>query len=95
MQGVGFRPFIYKLAEEMNLKGYVLNSSIGVFIEAESEKPALQNFVIRIEKEKPPLSVITSFETTFLDPANYKIFEIRKSKNESEKIGRASCRERV
>ncbi len=84
VQGVGFRPFIYKLAEEMNLKGYVLNSSKGVFIEAESEKPALGNFVIRIEKEKPPLSVITSFETIFLDPVNYKKFEIRKSENESE-----------
>lgn len=84
VQGVGFRPFIYKLATEMNLKGFVLNSSKGVFIEVESKKEILQNFILRIEKEKPKLSLITNFETTFLDPVNYNKFEIKESKNEKE-----------
>jgi len=84
VQGVGFRPFIYKLAKEMDLKGFVLNSSLGVFIEAESDRNILQNFILRIEKEKPPLSLINSLEATFLDPLNYNEFEIRESKNEEE-----------
>ncbi len=84
VQGVGFRPFIYRLASEMNLKGFVLNSSKGVQIEAESTKENLDKFVLRINNEKPSLSVITSFEFSFLDPAGYNNFEIKESKNEDE-----------
>ena len=81
VQGVGFRPFIYNLAKKMNLKGYVLNSSSGVYIEAEHEKKFLNDFVLKIEKEKPVLSVITGLEFSFLDPVGYRNFEIRKSEN--------------
>ena len=38
VQGVGFRPFVYRLASELQLNGWVLNSSQGVFIEAEGER---------------------------------------------------------
>ena len=38
VQGVGFRPFVYRLASELDLKGWVINSSQGVFIEAEASK---------------------------------------------------------
>ena len=55
VQGVGFRPFIYRIATEMNLNGFVLNSSKGVQIEAESTKENLDNFILRIDKEKPSL----------------------------------------
>lgn len=84
VQGVGFRPFIYRLATDLKLKGYVLNSSNGVFIEAEGEKELLDEFVLRIEKEKPPLSIITNLEFSFLDPIGYDKFEIKESKSESE-----------
>ncbi|MCB0834971.1 MAG: acylphosphatase, partial [Bacteroidetes bacterium] len=47
VQGVGFRPFIHRLASEMHLNGYVLNAPEGVFIEAESEKNTLDEFVTR------------------------------------------------
>ena len=80
VQGVGFRPFIYRLANELNLKGYVLNNSNGVFIEAEGEEPILKIFLSRIETDKPGISVITSLEHSFLDPIGYKKFDIRKSK---------------
>jgi len=50
VQGVGFRPFIYRLAEEMNLKGWVINDSQGVFVEAEAEPEVLQRFLLRIER---------------------------------------------
>lgn len=84
VQGVGFRPFIFRLANEMNLKGYVLNSSKGVFIEAEGETEILKQFILRIEKEKPPLSIIQSFEYSFLDLAGYAQFVIKESEKEDE-----------
>jgi hydrogenase maturation protein HypF len=76
---VGFRPFIYKLANELNLSGYVLNNSMGVFIEAEGNEPILRTFLSRIEADKPRLSVITSLEHSFLDPVGFSKFEIKKS----------------
>ena len=79
VQGVGFRPFVYRLAEELELKGWVINSSIGVFIEAEAEKSILDMFVLRIQNEKPARSSIQSFEFSYLDPIGYNKFEIRKS----------------
>ena len=84
VQGVGFRPFIYNLAKKMNLNGYVLNSSSGVYIEAENEKDILNDFILKIEEEKPALAVITGFEFSFLDPVGYRDFEIRKSKNDND-----------
>lgn len=85
VQGVGFRPFVYRLASEMGLKGWVINSSQGVFIEAEGCKEVLDNFIFRIDKEKPHLSFIQSMEFSFLDPSGYDKFEIRLSKDEGNK----------
>ena len=79
MQGVGFRPFIYRLAEEMKLKGWVINNTQGVFIEAEAAPEVLQQFLLRIEREKPAISFIQSFEHSFVDPVFYDKFEIRES----------------
>lgn len=85
VQGVGFRPFVYRIAEEMNLKGWVNNSASGVFIEAEAEKTILDEFVLRIQNEKPPRSFIQSFEFSFLDPVGFDKFEIRKSDDEGSR----------
>jgi hydrogenase maturation protein HypF len=79
VQGVGFRPFIFRLAIEMSLNGWVSNSSQGVFIECEGEKENLDLFLLRIEKEKPPISFIQSLEYSFFDPVGYKEFQIRHS----------------
>jgi hydrogenase maturation protein HypF len=87
VQGVGFRPFIFRLASSMNLKGFVLNSPQGVFIEVEGEKFDLDNFIIRIGNEKPVNSIIQSMEFSYLDPAGFDKFEIR----ESGKNGKASA----
>ena len=48
VQGVGFRPFIYRLARELNLKGWVNNSAAGVFIEVEGSETNLKKFLSRI-----------------------------------------------
>jgi hydrogenase maturation protein HypF len=85
VQGVGFRPFVYRLATEMGLTGWVLNSAQGVSIEAEGVKARLDQFLLRIEKEKPPRSFIQSLEASFLDPVGYPAFAIRYSDGAGEK----------
>lgn len=82
VQGVGFRPFIYRLAKELNLNGFVQNSQLGVIIEAEQYKGVLNNFILKIEKEKPLLAIIQSMEFSFLDVIGYNKFEIRDSQND-------------
>src|SRR5262245_3946089 len=79
VQGVGFRPFIFRLAVEMKLPGWVSNAQEGVLIEVEGPKENLDTFVARINKEKPVHSFIQSQEISFLDPVHYTTFEIRHS----------------
>src|SRR5512142_704659 len=56
VQGVGFRPFVYRLALELSLCGWVNNSPQGVFIELEGPRTQLANFLLRLDSEKPPRS---------------------------------------
>ncbi len=58
VQGVGFRPFVYGLAKEHTLAGFVGNNSEGVFIEVEGQEPQVQVFCRRILEEAPPLAHI-------------------------------------
>jgi len=81
VQGVGFRPFVHRLATELAVTGWVNNSPQGVFVEAESPRPTLEQFLRRLEAEKPPRSSIQSMETTWLDAVGFEKFEIRASEN--------------
>jgi hydrogenase maturation protein HypF len=81
VQGVGFRPFTYRLAQELRLSGWVNNSTQGVTVEVEGPAPDLQQFLLRLEREKPPRSSIQSLEPSWLDPAGYSGFEIRPSES--------------
>ncbi|MDD5542575.1 MAG: carbamoyltransferase HypF [Acidobacteriia bacterium] len=85
VQGVGFRPFIYRLATDLRLAGGVSNSAQGVFIEAEGERSALESFLLRIEKDKPPLASIQSLEFSYLDLLGFSEFRIRASAQEGAK----------
>jgi hydrogenase maturation protein HypF len=85
VQGVGFRPFIYKLAARFALHGCVKNSPQGVFIEVEGHKDSLENFLVCIEPEKPPRASIHSLEPSFLDPIGYTNFSIIASDKSGEK----------
>ncbi len=58
VQGVGFRPFVYNLAAQLEISGWVLNSSSGVEIEAVAPPAVLDEFVARLESDAPPLSRI-------------------------------------
>jgi hydrogenase maturation protein HypF len=82
VQGVGFRPFVYRLANELGLTGWVNNSLQGVFLEVEGRRADAEKFLLRLETEKPPRSSIQSLEASWLDPAGYANFEIRESRND-------------
>ena len=58
VQGVGFRPFVYRLAAELDLAGWVLNDSRGVLIEAEGEPGALAQLLGRLRSDAPPLAFV-------------------------------------
>lgn len=79
VQGVGFRPFVYRLARAMGLRGFVSNSSAGVVVEAEGDAASLRRFLSRLEGEKPAIACIRSMETVFLDGVGLPEFEIRAS----------------
>jgi len=83
VQGVGFRPFVYNLAHELGLAGYVLNSSAGVTIEIEGSESRVSEFVSRLRKRPPPLAQIEDFAVTALDPAGESGFVIRHSEAEA------------
>ncbi len=85
VQGVGFRPFIYRLAREMDLNGAVLNSSAGLVIEVEGPREQVELFRRRAGREKPPAAVVVSEESAFLPPAGFTRFEILPSDADEEK----------
>ncbi|MDP2366451.1 MAG: carbamoyltransferase HypF, partial [Ignavibacteria bacterium] len=79
VQGVGFRPFVYRIANELKLKGYVLNSSAGVKIEVEGMPNRLSGFLFKLQYEKPPLAIINSIESFYLPANGFKDFIIEQS----------------
>ena len=77
VQGVGFRPYVYRLACDLNLKGYVRNLGNVVEIIIEGEKTDL--FIERLPKELPPIAKITSMTVEDIDVENHGSFEIIES----------------
>lgn len=90
IQGVGFRPFIYRLATTRGLTGYVANTAAGVTIEADGSEQDLAHFVQAITAEKPPLASIDELhvEKSEIDPAlKHSYFEIHESLPSGNRIG--------
>ena len=79
VQGVGFRPFVFRLASELHLTGWVNNSSQGVNLEVEGSVSVLETFLERLAKDKPPRAFLQSLESSWLDPIGLSAFEIRPS----------------
>ncbi len=67
VQGVGFRPFVHRLATELGLAGLVGNDTSQVFIEVQGEHPVLECFVSKLQSEAPPLAAIESIVVTTCD----------------------------
>jgi hydrogenase maturation protein HypF len=79
VQGVGFRPFIYRLAGDRSLSGYVLNDGSGVEMEVEGPLASVSDFLTSIVREKPPRARIDTLSAEFLDPAGKPGFVIKES----------------
>lgn len=79
VQGVGFRPFIYQLAQRLCLVGTVGNDTRGVTIEVQGESAILQDFLAAIEKEKPPLASIQRIKVEMVPVQPSPDFSIVKS----------------
>jgi hydrogenase maturation protein HypF len=79
VQGVGFRPFVHRLATGLGLAGWVNNSCQGVSLEVEGPRKEVESFLLRLEAEKPARSFIQSLDASWLDPVGHHTFEIRPS----------------
>ncbi len=80
---MGYRPFIYSLAAELRIRGWVNNSSDGLYIHAEGDN--LEKFYIRLLQEKPALASILSIEKEEVPFGNYPDFSIVQSKDTHKK----------
>ncbi len=76
VQGVGFRPFIYRLASEEGLAGFIGNSTGGVTIEIEGPPDRVASFLRRLRAEAPPLSRIDSVTSKGVSAKHEKEFRI-------------------
>jgi hydrogenase maturation protein HypF len=81
VQGVGFRPFVYRLAQALKLSGWVNNSAQGVLIQIEGNSDNLTQFLTKLQSENPPRSRINSLKFKPIESISYDNFEIRESIN--------------
>src|SRR5207245_148407 len=79
VQGVGFRPWVFRLATEHDLAGWIQNSPDGVRIEVEGCSEQLDSFLERFKRDVLPLGFIHRVEATRLEAAGHVGFEIRES----------------
>ncbi|TDX52397.1 carbamoyltransferase HypF [Orenia marismortui] len=86
VQGVGFRPFIYRLASKQNLVGWVNNNSQGVIIDIEGESEKISSFLSLINSKSPPLAKIDSIELREVPLKGYDNFSIKQSSTNTEDI---------
>ena len=86
VQGVGFRPFVWQLANSLNLAGWVCNHDSGVTVEVEGDPKTTNAFTENLRLELPPLARIDALECVDLQPLNETKFIIR----ESNGFGRAN-----
>jgi hydrogenase maturation protein HypF len=76
VQGVGFRPFVFNLAEKLGLKGWVKNTSAGVIIEVEGGSESLNNFLESLRNNTPVLARIDSLKSQPKSPHGFSDFQI-------------------
>ena len=90
IQGVGFRPFVYRLAKSRGLNGYIANTAAGVTIEIDGTDAEIERFAQDITREKPPLASINELHLERLGNgpvATYQNFTIVQSISAGKKIG--------
>lgn len=90
VQGVGFRPFIYRIALNNNILGWVENNNEGVTIHAEGIENQIKNFILSIQSQKPVAASIASLSVKETISKNYSNFSIRKSSSFSQLVTEVS-----
>lgn len=88
VQGVGFRPYIYRLATGLGLRGWVLNASGAVEIEVEGSRENLASFCREIKDHPPPLAKTRAVHVREVAPRGYADFRIRASAGDSTLVSR-------
>lgn len=84
VQGVGFRPFLYRMAVKNGLTGFVQNTPAGVIAEVEGSLEALEAFGVGVQKELPPLAHITRIDSFEIEVQNDEVFVIIPSTERGE-----------
>jgi len=79
VQGVGFRPHVYRLATSLGLAGWVLNDGRGVSIEVEGDAAVLERFAATLAANPPPRAHVVSFEQAWIPVQDEREFGIRHS----------------
>jgi hydrogenase maturation protein HypF len=79
VQGVGFRPYVYRRAAELGLAGWVQNDERGVLLEVEGRPPAVEAFVEGLRNGAPPLAAVERVDAVDLDPVGERGFRILES----------------
>ena len=81
VQGVGFRPFVYKLALKFKLLGEVRNDGFGVLILLKTDLKTCHEFIKKLNQTPPPLARIDGIKLIKTKVLDYKSFSIKTSKN--------------
>lgn len=81
VQGVGFRPFVFNLATQLGLAGFVLNDASGVVIEVEGDEASVSSFARSLSDQPPPLADVISLEMQDLSPRGEAGFVIGASES--------------
>ena len=79
VQGVGFRPFVFRCAKKYNLNGFIKNDSSGVFILIQGDEKKIEDFLNELNSNHPPRAKIISIERKIIDYEEMKDFRIIES----------------
>ncbi len=90
VQGVGFRPFVYRLAEQCGVRGWVLNGAAGVEIHAEGAEREVERFVGELQSSAPTAARVERFTAVASEPSGFADFQIRHSLHENRPTVRVS-----
>jgi len=85
VQGIGFRPFVYRIATQLGLKGFIKNTFDGVLIEVEGKEYLLDEFIKKLKRDKPYLAIYHFFEFSEISLKYNKEFKIIKSEKKGER----------
>ena len=86
VQGVGFRPFVYRIARELDLRGWIRNDESGVTIEVEGPHNLLLTFLEKLQSDKPSAAILYAIDHRFLAAVGLGEFEIRESESKGSAL---------